>query len=97
MESLTTAEETLIAMLSLLTAGRVGALARANGYPPPTDEEALEAGRLQVGAFTEFVAGLRRSERAPTADELEEYVQGVAEGALLRTMGAPPHTRQNQN
>lgn len=90
-DDMNTTERTLQVVLGHSAARRAGAIARANGWPPPTEPQGREIGRLLASALAELIRGMRQpGVQVPSEEEVSEVVDGIALGAIEKVMGPPP-------
>ncbi len=85
--------DSMVNAMMILAATKAGAFCKEAGYQPPTEEQTAEMARIWRDAFTAFVPAWSdaRPDREPTQAEMEqveEVVEGAAQGAVLRVLGA---------
>lgn len=96
---MTEAETSLINTMMLVAASKAADYCRDRGYPPPTEEQTAEMSQLWQKAFTGFVSNLAFERELTEAEneQMEEIVEGAAQGAVLRVIGQPPGSQGSQN
>jgi hypothetical protein len=96
-EPLNAIESTLAMILVTQAQARTDALRDAAGYGTPTPEQREDMQRRQLDAVRHLIAGMRApGAPVPALAELDELVEGLAQGALLAVLGVPPDIAAEQ-
>lgn len=96
LDDLTRAERTLLMCIWEQTIDTTRELRIMSRYPNPTDEQWLEMAARQHRAIELTIIGLRAPGEPARLAEINEVIRGLAEGALLAVLGAPPDAAAEQ-
>lgn len=91
LDHMSTIERTLVTIIATTAQARTDVLRDAAGYAAPTADQREEMARRQLDAVCHLVTGMRApGAGTPSLGELDELVEGLAQGALLAVLGVPP-------